>query len=202
MLDDPRFAYQQIGSKFGFTRQYIAQFAKEFGVDGRRRRRQREHSRMLHRVPRIIKVNYPPGIRAVIDKVRRSGIRVTPYIFPAQQSAPYLARRAQTMVLANGRLCTIQFRKGRELTRNGREYVRFDTTVRIKRAKFALWATRSGRALKVYVIPLTDLRNVSSVYLPAGGKYAFGSKKTRKDWTRYERAWHLLGNGGRERFHK
>jgi hypothetical protein len=36
------------------------------------------------------------------------------------------------------------------------------------------------------------LRNVSAVYIPADGKYAVGSgKKLRKDWTRYEDAWHL-----------
>jgi len=37
------------------------------------------------------------------------------------------------------------------------------------------------------------LRKVSSVYLPVDGKYAIGSsKKPRKDWTLYEKAWHLL----------
>ena len=84
-------------------------------------------------------------------------------IFPAQPSAPYLARRSQTMVLVNGRLCTVQFRKSRKLTPNGREYVRFDTNVRVRKADFALWAMRNGRAIKVYVVPLTHLRKVSSV---------------------------------------
>ena len=47
--------------------------------------------------------------------------------------------------------------------------------------------------MKLYVIPTSHLRNVSSVYIPADGKYAVGSsKKPRKDWTRYEEAWHLL----------
>ncbi|HYT55979.1 MAG TPA: hypothetical protein VEQ38_14820 [Verrucomicrobiae bacterium] len=49
--------------------------------------------------------------------------------------------------------------------------------------------------MKLYVIPLTHLRNISSIYIPANGKYAVGSsKKPRKDWTRYEGAWHLLGS--------
>jgi hypothetical protein len=48
--------------------------------------------------------------------------------------------------------------------------------------------------MKLYVIPLTHLRNVGSIYLPIEGKYAIGSsKKPRKYWTRYEEAWHLLG---------
>jgi hypothetical protein len=80
MLDDPLFAYQHIANKFGVTRQYIAQLAKELGIDGMRRRRQCERSRMLRREPRVIKVEYPLSIRAVIDKIRRSGIQVTPYI--------------------------------------------------------------------------------------------------------------------------
>jgi hypothetical protein len=109
MLDDSRFVYEQIGDEFGFTKQYIARLAKQLGIDGDQRRRQCERLRMLRREPRVIKVNYPVGIQAVIDKIKRRGIPVTPYIFPAQPSAPYLARRAQTMVLVNGRLCTIQF---------------------------------------------------------------------------------------------
>jgi hypothetical protein len=96
------------------------------------------------------------------------------------------------MVLVNGRLCTVQFRKSRKLTPNGREYVRFDTNVRVRKADFALWAMRSGRAIKVYVVPLTHLRKVSSVYLPVEGNYVYRGRKPRKDWTRYERAWHLL----------
>jgi hypothetical protein len=48
--------------------------------------------------------------------------------------------------------------------------------------------------MRAYVIPLTHLRTVASVYLPVDGKYAVGnSHKPRKDWTRYEDAWHLLG---------
>jgi hypothetical protein len=47
--------------------------------------------------------------------------------------------------------------------------------------------------MRLYVIPLTHMRNISSVYLPAEGKCAVGSsKKPRKDWTRYQGAWHLL----------
>jgi hypothetical protein len=191
MLEDPGFAYQHIGNKFGLTRQYIAQLANELGINGR----QRQRERTLRCGPHIVikRVEYPAHIRAVINKIRRSGMRVTPYVFPVQPSAPHLARRSQTMVLVNGRLCTIQFRKGRKLRPNGREYVWFDTTVRVKRAEFALWAMRSNRAIKVYIIPLTHLRNISSVYIPANGKYATDSgKKPRKDWMRYEDAWHLL----------
>ena len=191
MLGDPEFAYQEITNKFGLTRQHIAQLANELGINGR----QRQRERTLRRGPHIVikRVEYPAHIRAVINKIRRSGMRVTPYVFPVQPSAPHLARRSQTMVLVNGRLCTIQFRKGRKLRPNGREYVWFDTTVRVKRAEFALWAMRSNRSIKLYVIPLSHLRNVSSVYIPVEGKYAVdNNNKPRKNWTRYEDAWHLL----------
>ena len=98
------------------------------------------------------------------------------------------------MVDVNGVLCTIQLRKGGTKSPNGREYARFDVNGDVKRAKVALWAMRSGRVMRAYVIPLTHLRTVASVYLPVDGKYAVGnSHKTRKDWTRYEDAWHLLG---------
>ena len=97
------------------------------------------------------------------------------------------------MVFVNSVSCSIQLRKGHKLRPNGRHYARFDVNHEVKRAKVALWAMRSGRTIKVYVIPLTHLRKVSSVYIPVGGKYAVGSShKPRKDWTRYENAWHLL----------
>jgi len=190
MLNDSRFAYQHIANKFGFTRQYIAQLANELSINGR----QRQRKRSSRREPRIIKLEYPPSIRAVINKIRRSGNQVSPYIFPVQPSAPYRTWRSLKIVVVNGVLCTIQMLMGYKLRPNGREYVRFDVTKAIKRAKIALWATRNGRATKLYVIPLLHLRRVSSVFMPSDGKYAVGSsKKPRKDWTRYEEARHLLG---------
>ncbi len=188
MLADPTVTYERIAKNLGLTKQRIGQLAKDFGVDGR----QREHERIVRREPRVIKVDYPPGVRAVIDKIRRSGNQVTPYVFPVQPSAPYRTWRSLKIVVVNGVLCTIQMRTGYKLRPNGREYVRFDVTKAIKRAKIALWATRNGRATKLYVIPLSHLRRVSSVFMPSDGKYAVRSKKPRKDWTRYEDAWHLL----------
>jgi hypothetical protein len=78
LLDDPGFAYQQIGNKFGLTRQRISQLANESGVDAR----QRQRERTLRGKPYIITKQYPPPIRAVIAKIRRSGMQVMPYISP------------------------------------------------------------------------------------------------------------------------
>jgi hypothetical protein len=193
MLDDPTVTYERIAKNLGLTKQRIGQLAKDFGVDGR----QRERERIVRRDPRVIKLAYPPGVRSVVNKIRRSG-QVTPYVFPPQPRAARTATRSQVMVLVNGRLCVVQFRKGRKLRPNSRDYARFDTTFRAKKAEFALWAMRSGRLLRVYVIPLTHLRNVSSVYLPVDGRYAVdSSRKPRKDWTRYEGAWHLLDSSKR-----
>jgi hypothetical protein len=151
MLDDPQFAYQHIGDKFGLTRQYISKLAKGLAIKGRQRQRQRE--RMLHRKPHIVKVDYPPGVRSVINKIKRSGIPVTPYVFPPSQAN--VAWRSQKMVVVNGVLCTIQLRKGSKKGPNRGEYARFDVNREVKRAKVALWAMRSGRRIRVYVIPLT-----------------------------------------------
>src|SRR5437879_1844027 len=94
MLDNPRFVYQQIGSSFGLTRQRISQLARELGINAR----QRQRERTLCREPSVIKKEYPTGIRAVIDKIRHSGMRVTPYNSPLS-CRPNLARRSQTIVL-------------------------------------------------------------------------------------------------------
>jgi len=189
MLDDAAFTYQQIANKFGLTRQSIALLANELGFKGR----QRERVRLLRREPRIIKQfkEYPSDVRAVKNKLRRAGLRVTPYNSP-QPSMPNFLRTSLRMVLVNGVLCTIQLRRAYKLRPNGREYVRFDVTKAIKRAKVALWATRNGRATKLYVIPLSHLRKVSSVFMPSDGRYVDSSKKSRKDWTGYEEAWNLL----------
>ncbi len=190
MLDDAAFAYQHIANKLGLSKQYIAQLANELGINGR----QRERVRLSRREPRIIKKfeEYPSDIRAVMNKLRRAGLRVMPYNSP-QPSMPNLFHTLLKMVIVNGVLCSIQLRKGHKLRPNGREYARFDVNDATKRGKVALWAMRSGRVIRVYVIPLSHLRKVSSVYLPVEGKYATGSsKKPRKDWTRYEEAWHLL----------
>lgn len=188
MFDDPQFSFQQIGQKFGLTKQRIAQLAKELGINAK----QRQRERTLTREPRLIEQDYPPGVQAVLEKIRRCGNRVLPYNM-AQPNRRGL-RRSQRMVLVNGALCAIQLRPAQKFRPNGREYVRFDIGPETRRAKAAVFAMLRGRTKKLYVVPTNHLRNVSAVYIPADGKYAVGSgKKPRRNWTRYENAWHLLG---------
>jgi hypothetical protein len=99
MLVDPLVAYEDIGSKFGVTRQYIAQLAKGLSVDGRARRRQRA----LCREPRVINKEYPPDLRAVVAKIRRSGIHVIPYDL---LHSDHRAWRSQRIVFVNGVSCS------------------------------------------------------------------------------------------------
>ena len=188
MLDDPRFSFQQIGQKFGLTKQRIAQLAKDFGIDGR----QRQRERTLRREPYVIEKDYLPDVSAILDKIKSYGFRVLPYN-KLQRSRKNQLRRSQKMVLVNGVLCVIQLRPARKLRPNGREYVRFDVGSRTRRAKLAVFAMRRGRDTKIYIVPTADLRNVEFVYIPADGKYAGSGKKPRRDWTHYENAWHLLG---------
>jgi hypothetical protein len=190
MLAEPTITYERIAKNLGLTKQRIGQLAKDFGVDGR----QREYERIVRREPRIIKKfkEYPSEIQAVMDKLMRAGLRVTPYNSP-QPSLPNSLRTSLKMVLVNGLLCTIQVRPAFKFRPNGREYARLDVGRELRRAQAALFAIRKGRSMKLYVIPTSHLREVSAVYIPADGKYAVGSsKKPRKDWTRYEDAWHLL----------
>jgi hypothetical protein len=189
MLYDSALAYEQIGSKFGLTKERIGQLAKVLRINGR----QRERNRISRRGPRIKSQAYPPDVTAVISKIRRFGIQVDPYNL-IKKSRPRVGRRSKRLVLVNGSICSIQVRKGQKLTPSGREYARFDVTGETKRAKVALWGVKNGGPMKLYVIPLSHLRNVSVVYIPAGGRYGErSSKKPRKDWTRYEEAWQLLG---------
>jgi hypothetical protein len=191
MLTDSTLAYQEIGHGFRLSRQRIAQLAVLIGINGRQRQRQRT----LTRESRVVKQfdEYPSGIRAIIGKMKRAGLQVRPYK-SSQPSRPNVARKSPKMLVVNGVLCRIELREGHKNRPNGRQYVRFDVTSGTRTAKTALWATMSGHRLKLYIIPLTELKNDSSVYIPADGKYAFGnSKKPRKNWPRFEAAWHSLG---------
>jgi hypothetical protein len=133
----------------------------------------------------------PPGIRSVINKIKRSGIPVTPYVFPPSQAN--VAWRSQKMVVVNGVLCTIQLRKGSKKGPNRGEYARFDVNREVKRAKVALWAMRSGRRIRVYVIPLTICeKSLLFIFQLTVNMPWTPARNPRKDWTRYERAWHLL----------
>jgi hypothetical protein len=170
MLDDPGFAYEDIGSKFRLTRQRISQLAKDLGIDAR----QRQRERTLRREPYLIKKQYPPRIRAVIDKIQRAGMWVTPYISRLSHRAN-VTRRSQTMIIVNGVLCSIQVRKGHKFAPYAREYARFDVNERTRKAKVALWVIRRDRAMKLYIIPLAHLRKVSFVYIPVDGKSVPGS---------------------------
>ena len=47
--------------------------------------------------------------------------------------------------------------------------------------------------MKLYVIPRSHLRKVSSIYIPGDGKYhPETGKRPVRDWTRYENALHYL----------
>ncbi len=160
--------------------QRISQLAKDLGIDAR----QRQRDRTLRREPYLIKKQYPPGIRAVIDKIEHAGMQVSPYNSRLSYR-PNVERRSQTMILVNDVVCNVQLRKGHKFAPYARKYARFDVNERTRKAKIAVWVIRRGSAMRIYVIPLAHLRKVSFVYIPVDGKYAVGNnKKPQKDWSR------------------
>jgi hypothetical protein len=188
MLHDPALAYECIASKFGLTRQYIAQIANELDIDGQRRRRERA----LKREPRRLTPVYPPDVLAVIDKIKRAGIQVTPYYAPQRALLNYV-RRSKKMVFLNGVLCTIQIRTEYKPSPNGRLYVRFHVGRDMRRAKAGVFVIRRSDTMKIYIVPMRRLRGISAVFIPSDGKYVIpGSKHRWKKWNHYENAWHLL----------
>ena len=191
LLGDPVLSYERIGGTFGLTRQRIAQLAEQFGIDVKKRLRER---RRLRRPRAVIVRPYPPGVAAVIKKMKQSGVQVRPYNARlACEENRY--RRSQTKVLVNGALCVIQLRPARRVTPTSeRQYARFDVGQETRRVQAAIFAMQKGPRKKLYVVPTAHLRKLSAVYIPATGKYAAGrGKESRRDWTRYENAWHLLG---------
>jgi len=91
MLADPTFSYKKIGDEFGVTRQDISFLGKKLGVDAR----QRQHDRVRPRIIRNFE-KYPATIQAVIDKLRRAGLRVDPYNAP-QPSARNVSKTQERL---------------------------------------------------------------------------------------------------------
>ena len=94
------------------------------------------------------------------------------------------------MLLVNGVLCRIELRRSHRNWPNGSEYVRFDITRGQGRA-LGNDERQSSKAVRDTTNPVDKC--FVRLYIPADGKYASAnSKKPRKDWTRFEDAWHLL----------
>jgi hypothetical protein len=89
--------------------------------------------------------DYPANVRVVIQKLKRAGLKVSPYRAPRSQSGN-LAPAAKRRVLVNGVLCRIYCRRPAIITgRTGRQYVQFfvgKRTMAVKVALFAFWRDR------------------------------------------------------------
>jgi hypothetical protein len=59
MLEDPTVPYEHIAKNIGLTKQRIGQLAKDFGVDGRKR----ERERISRRPPFVTKDDYPSAVQ-------------------------------------------------------------------------------------------------------------------------------------------
>jgi hypothetical protein len=187
LLKNPELSYTRIGKKFGLTRQRISQLAHEIGIDANERIRVRE----LNAAPVIIEKGYSPEIAAVITKIKRAGLPVRPYLAQQPGTGTNVLRKSQTKIFVNGRLCAIRIRPLRKYRPDGRYYVRFDTYPK-SGADVLILVTKADR-MKLHVIPRSDLRNVSSIYIPGDGTYHPQTGRIpARDWTRYENAWHLL----------
>ena len=189
LLKDPGLSYQKIGNAFGLSRQRISYLAQEFEVDAYERIRKRR----LKAPCVVLRRPYPPEIERVIRKMKQAGVSVMPYLTP-EKSRRNAVRRWQRAVRANGRICLIRFRQARQTVENEPFYVRFDILQKTA-AEVFLFVIRSS-PVKLYVIPRSHVRNLSSIYIPADGKFRrpprAGGRK--RDWTRYENAWHLFGD--------
>ena len=191
MLDDPTLRYRSIARMFGVTKQRVGQLAAEMGINGRRRQRQRALDVLAFHNG----TEYPTDIGAVIRKLKRSDLEVLPYR-PPRASHRQLARTSTRTLLVNGVLCRVYCRKAaNRIGRTGREYVQFFVGKRTRAVKVALFAFWKGRRLNLYVLPVRDLKKVSTIWFPYSGKYAVGNnKRPKRDWTAYEDAWDKLKN--------
>lgn len=187
MLQESTLSYAQIGYEFGITRQRVSQLAQPFGVNGRRRQRERINSHL----PWIAnkRDEYPSAVRQVLGELERRGIPVAPHYTLGRRRR--VAYKNLTKVLVNGVPCKVGYRN----TRKGARFTPFRVTLETRKAKAVVWGVRHGPKFRLYVIPLSELKNVTRLNIPVTGAYIRTSRKPNRDWTRFENAWHLLREG-------
>jgi len=183
LLSDHRMTYEAIGLRFGVSKQRIGQLALIMGIDGRQRERQRHsHGLVLSR-----RTGYSPDALAVIRAIKRLGFQVEPY--RRHYGKHSMATLRQT-VLINRVPCRIYCRRHDHGTTGEGRYVQFYAGRWMKGAKVAVLAVLKPAGIKLYVVPVRHLANVTNILLPFNGKYAMGRyKKPNRDWTAYENAW-------------
>jgi hypothetical protein len=188
ILRDTLLDYPSIARSFGVTPQRVGQIARDLGIDGHKRQRQRTF-RPIQFEGRA----YPPAVRAVAREITQLGLQVLPYRLPRYSNGS-LARPHKKTLLIDGVQCHIQCRTVAHKTRpKGREYVWFAVSAKTRQAKVAVFAVWSKGKVKLFVIPTRELKNVSTFWLPAEGIYATDNgNKPKRDWTAYLNAWHLL----------
>jgi hypothetical protein len=191
LLSDSRNTYEAIGRRFGLSRQRIGQLARELAIDGQQRERQRNLRRLVFSDGN----GYSDGVLAVIRAIKRLGFEVLPYRYRRSHNN-WLGRTWKQTVLINDVPCRIYCRRHDHGTTGGGRYVQFHVGNRMKGTKIAVLAIFNTAGLKLYVVPVRHLLNVTNILLPFSGKYAEHGKKPKRDWTAYENAWPFLNRSG------
>jgi hypothetical protein len=186
LLIDSQHTYEAIGRRFGVSKQRIGQLALIMGIDGRQRERQRNLRKLTYS-----RCNgYSADVLAVIRAIKRLGYEVLPYRPRYRSGKRSLRWTSKQTVLINGVPCRIYCRRHDHGTTGEGRYVQFYAGRWMKGAKVAVLAVIKPAGIKLYVVPVRHLLNVTKFLLPFNGKYAMGRyKKPNRDWTAYENAW-------------
>jgi len=187
MLQESTLTYAQIGYEFGITRQRVSQLAQHFGINGWRR----AGERINRRPPSVAnkREEYPFAVRQVLGELERRGIPVAPHYTLDRRRR--VAHKQLRTVLVNGVPCKVGYRNTRKQAR----FAPFWVAPQTRKAKAVVWGVRHGPTFRLYVIPLLELKNVTRINIPVTGAYIGTSRKPKRDWTRFENAWHLLREG-------
>jgi hypothetical protein len=187
LLQGPMLTYAEIGRELKLTRQRISQLAQLVGINGRRR----ERERIKHRPPCVVnkRAEYSFTVRLMLGELERRGISVAPYYTVDRRRR--VAHKDLRMMLVNGAVCKVGYRN----TKKGARFTPFHVTPRTRQAKAVVWGVRHGSQFRLYVIPLSELKNVTCSNIPVTGAYIRTSRQPIRDWTIFENAWHLLREG-------
>jgi hypothetical protein len=186
LLQERSLTYAQIGSKIGLSKQRVSQLAQQFRIDGRRRLRERANSRF----PTILnnRANYTFRTRLLLRELERRGISVAPHY--AVDRRRHSAKKLLTTVLLNGVPCKVRYQKGDKIDP---AFAQFEVKPSVIKAKALVLGVRRRSKFRLYVIPAAKLKNIKQINIPVNGEYKWTWRWPKRDWTRFENAWHLLG---------
>jgi len=164
LLKNLSLTYEDIGREFGLTKQRIGQLAQLVGINGFQRKSEAAKERPPYVANR--NHNYTPTVRLVLGELTRRGITFEPHYTLLKRNSRIMYK-SLSIVRINGVPCKVSCRNMKR--QDG--YTFFKVSAETMKAKAVVWGVRYRGKVRLYVIPVSELKNIRGVYFPVRGRY-------------------------------